>query len=917
MAEQQTIHKLATINFTLIGKALGNAQMHDSEGIFKGYEVLREFVLSPKNGELIWRSAKVAHSAAGISQQDFSNILEGQIGLPESKCIADRSHVYENDPYRQLGLTEWIKYIYYSGSRKAKVKVGVHQFIVQTDAAGNEIYADDQDILMRHFGIIPRYRISNKATQKSEDRRDLYCNYSARLYPLTLLRNKYAGHSHMLREETSTLNNIIGSYLDIETALRPLATTPWIYQRQCVKMLDELEAKFYSGLGPISYQIADIIPMMQQLERNYYDMMEQVSCKTVDISSMLTDLQSDFSQSQDYRMDEIMDTVMYRLEKMVSMRWQEPDILAKVEALLVAAGVPVFKGSVEFTGDLRQFVQLLSDAWWYYQMNEASGIERLKIGMDEMKASLDESKTAIPEEKSAASLEQGDSADWLELADRYRLGIKGVEQDNEKAVEWYQKAAVGEPPMIRAFYEMGRIYERKDSLLALSHYRKAANLSHAGAQVRLGQLYESGTAGVKRNWAEAAVWYGMAARQDDPMGLCKLGMCYQLGRGVQKDYQQASSYFLQAQIQGCDHAKVELAFLGLHGYGVPKDEANAIRTLQELAKNDFAPALAELGKCYLSGIGVKTDLAAGFDYISRAAKAGDPRGQYLMGYCHQKGIMTKPDAGIARQWYFRAARQGHIKAQLVCADKAKQGERWLRELAAQNHVLAQEKLAQWYLCGRTGIKQDEKAAVQLLQTAKDASDTAKILLAHCYLYGIGIEKDPEKARVLAEEVVAQASGQERMCAEGLLATFHEQLSNRDNKKWLYWADRAARHGHVRWALKLVETYFPKNCWTEDADLKKALTYFELAAQYGNSSLAWAFADYYHTGHAYVPPQACTDRRTYHFVSPDHRRDPLRAQYWYRVKCQREISERVIGWRYWDYWRIGSVTGSDWSSILRE
>jgi TPR repeat protein len=73
-------------------------------------------------------------------------------------------------------------------------------------------------------------------------------------------------------------------------------------------------------------------------------------------------------------------------------------------------------------------------------------------------------------------------------------------------------------PAVAGPYEDGLAgYRRGDFAAALSSYRIAANQGHAKAQCKLGLMYEFGL-GVGRDYAEAAKWFRKAAEQGDAEG---------------------------------------------------------------------------------------------------------------------------------------------------------------------------------------------------------------------------------------------------------------------------------------------------------------------------------------------------------------------------------------------------------------
>ena len=102
---------------------------------------------------------------------------------------------------------------------------------------------------------------------------------------------------------------------------------------------------------------------------------------------------------------------------------------------------------------------------------------------------------SITELKSKA--EGGDVQAQLALAKAYDLG-EGVPRDEEKAVQWWEKAA-----------DQGNV----------------------SAQVSLGSVYSLGV-GVPKNYAAAVRWWKKAAEQGDVTAEGNLGTAYGLGMGV-------------------------------------------------------------------------------------------------------------------------------------------------------------------------------------------------------------------------------------------------------------------------------------------------------------------------------------------------------------------------------------------------
>ena len=109
------------------------------------------------------------------------------------------------------------------------------------------------------------------------------------------------------------------------------------------------------------------------------------------------------------------------------------------------------------------------------------------------------------------SAEAGDAKAQRSLGFAYATG-KGVKQNNQAAVQWYQKAA--EQGDAKAQYNLGVAYAtgqgvRQDNRTAVEWYRKAADQGDAEAQYNLGVAYANGQ-GVRQNKSMAKEFFGKA-----------------------------------------------------------------------------------------------------------------------------------------------------------------------------------------------------------------------------------------------------------------------------------------------------------------------------------------------------------------------------------------------------------------------
>lgn len=112
------------------------------------------------------------------------------------------------------------------------------------------------------------------------------------------------------------------------------------------------------------------------------------------------------------------------------------------------------------------------------------------------------------------SAEEGDADQQFFLGKMYVRGV-GVEQSDEKAFEWLQKASLQEHA--KAQFAFGKLYfhgrgVEKSEEIAADWCRGAALKGYPRAQFQLGLLLQEGT-GVRKSLRQAERWYEKAADQ--------------------------------------------------------------------------------------------------------------------------------------------------------------------------------------------------------------------------------------------------------------------------------------------------------------------------------------------------------------------------------------------------------------------
>ena len=130
---------------------------------------------------------------------------------------------------------------------------------------------------------------------------------------------------------------------------------------------------------------------------------------------------------------------------------------------------------------------------------------------------------------------------------------------------------------------------RQDYAEAVRHYRRAAELGHAGAQFALAEMYKNGD-GIAKDIDQALHWYRAAAAQGEAGAELMLGVLYESGVGVTVDLAEAARWYRRSADHGDARAQLLLGVLYQTGQGVRWDPVAAWALYAVSANRDHAPA---------------------------------------------------------------------------------------------------------------------------------------------------------------------------------------------------------------------------------------------------------------------------------------------------------------------------------------
>lgn len=414
-----------------------------------------------------------------------------------------------------------------------------------------------------------------------------------------------------------------------------------------------------------------------------------------------------------------------------------------------------------------------------------------------------------------AALKQHPKA-LFELGKLYWMG-HGVIKDDKKAIDYFSQAAqmdlgatfekikpflcnpsnflqIGSSNCAAAAYNLGEIYcgivngyningsdyVNKNLELGYKYYLLASKMNHVKAQCALGRQYFYGW-GIDKNEAQGFFWFEKAARSGDSIAQYYLGLCYDIGLGIESDLKKALNWYEKSAEQGDLDAKLQLAYGNILGRYGKQDVTLGTKQLEQLIEQGHPNGLFLLGLFLLGLIDVDhkkvpKDLAKGLSCITRAAELEKPEAQILLAKLYLTGQHCEKDLDKSIYWLRRAASLKDPKALFLLSV----------QLEMQSGFATTESLEFLRMAAGLGFTQAES------------------ILGVSYLDGV----------------------------EGALG---EKILLPDIKQAIKWLEKAAKSDCDVAQFNLGILYLSGNQELSlDKDYSKAVEYFKLAANKGNS-----------------------------------------------------------------------------------
>lgn len=321
------------------------------------------------------------------------------------------------------------------------------------------------------------------------------------------------------------------------------------------------------------------------------------------------------------------------------------------------------------------------------------------------------------------------------------------------------------------------------------------------------------------------------ANQGNGYACYDLGRMYLQGQGCEENEEEAQKWFQNAleafqkaeqTTEKKDYLRYRIGKCYAYGYGTEQSYEEAARWFQQAGNNPFA-AYA-LGGQYLRGQGVEQNDKLAYALFQMAAVQGNAYAQYQLGRMCRNGIGTRVDPISSRQWY----------------EKAYQG------FLAMERTMADDKL--YYRLGSmnlkgTGTEVDLEQARFYFEKAVELGNADALYgLGKLYLKPGFPDFDPAKAIAYLEQAVEKGNAFAKYQLGKLLC--QGDIVEKDIARGLPLLEELAQSDVPFAAYIAGKVYLKEADWK---DVKKAIHYFQQAAERGNSYAEYQLGKIYYFG----------------------------------------------------------------------
>lgn len=362
---------------------------------------------------------------------------------------------------------------------------------------------------------------------------------------------------------------------------------------------------------------------------------------------------------------------------------------------------------------------------------------------------------------SDVSLTGGSAVQRIRLLDEVENPGSTSGMLEEDLIQYYQFLA--EKGDVQAQVGLGQLHlhggrgVEQNHQRAYDYFNQAANAGNTHAMAFLGKMYSEGSEFLPQNNETALQYFKKASDLGNPVGQSGLGMAYLYGRGVPVNYELALKYFQKAAEQGWVDGQLQLGTMYYNGIGVKRDYKQALKFFNLASQAGHILAFYNLAQMHATGTGVMRSCHTAVELFKNVCERGRWSERLMTAY----GSFKEGDMDAALVQYLLLAEQGYEVAQsnvaFILDQKGarifSENETYPRALlhwtraAAQGYTVARIKLGDYHFYGY-GTDVDYETAVIHYRLASEQQHSAQAMFNLGYMHekGLGIKQDIHLAK---------------------------------------------------------------------------------------------------------------------------------------------------------------------------
>ncbi|XP_032398265.1 protein sel-1 homolog 1 [Etheostoma spectabile] len=362
---------------------------------------------------------------------------------------------------------------------------------------------------------------------------------------------------------------------------------------------------------------------------------------------------------------------------------------------------------------------------------------------------------------SDVSLTGGSAVQRIRLLDEVENPGSTSGMLEEDLIQYYQFLA--EKGDVQAQVGLGQLHlhggrgVEQNHQRAYDYFNQAANAGNTHAMAFLGKMYSEGSEYIPQNNETALQYFKKASDLGNPVGQSGLGMAYLYGRGVPVNYELALKYFQKAAEQGWVDGQLQLGTMYYNGIGVKRDYKQALKFFNLASQAGHILAFYNLAQMHATGTGVMRSCHTAVELFKNVCERGRWSERLMTAY----GSFKEGETDAALVQYLLLAEQGYEVAQsnvaFILDQKGvkifSENETYPRALlhwtraAAQGYTVARIKLGDYHFYGY-GTDVDYETAVIHYRLASEQQHSAQAMFNLGYMHekGLGIKQDIHLAK---------------------------------------------------------------------------------------------------------------------------------------------------------------------------